>query len=56
MNSAIEQDELVNSVLALVDKALKDNSGKQMVPVSDTADILLDIRGLVSMMIKEVHK
>ena len=43
-------------VVAIVDKTMEANAGHQMMPVSDTADVLLDIRGLMTKLLKVLPK
>ena len=43
-------------VMAMVDKSLENNAGHQMMPVSEVADALLDIRGVVSKLLAQMPK
>lgn len=43
-------------VMAMVDKALENNAGHSMTPVSEVADTLLDIRGVVSKLLAQMPK
>jgi len=43
-------------VMAMVDKSLENHASHQMMPVSDVADVLLDIRSVVSKLIQQMPK
>ena len=50
-----QTDESIKAVMRLIDRGLGDISDRSIVPTSEVADLLLDVRSLLARLDAEVH-
>jgi len=53
--SEADTDESIRAAMALIDQSLGDISERSIVTTSEVADLLLDVRSLLSRLDAEVH-
>lgn len=53
--SDAQADESIRAVMQLIDRGLGDISDRSIVATSEVADLLLDVRSLLSRLDAEVH-
>ncbi len=53
--SEADTDESIRAAMALIDQGLGDISERSIVTTSEVADLLLDVRSLLSRLDAEVH-
>ncbi len=50
-----QTDESIKAVMRLIDRGLGDISDRSIMPTSEVADLLLDVRSLLARLDAEVH-